>query len=378
MYDYVNGILNNITIDRPYNIPQGQSASTPGREYSIPQGQSSVRPPGPYNVPQGQSTYIPDESVRRGNAVYEYENGVLKDVNVDRQYDIPQSQRSNPVTPLEETVVRRGDQNYVYVDGVLRGVTPVSGNDSYQVQQNADAAYYTNVVNYNREQAARQAQAAAAAAARERALAPYRDLAATLLEQLGSGEYASAEQDLRKRLGKMSKRARKDINRGYGGLLKMISGQENPYANLQATQTEQPAQLAALLAQQGVGSNLLEQEIAAQQMANAGGSSAFADLANQLSAAWSANQQGLGNEARLQRRYAKDILASQRSGINTQLLAREDAKRGDIEAQLKQIGEMGVDLPDNWNTLADRGKALRKLSKLSPDAQKYLRGLVGA
>lgn len=398
LYSYENGILKDITTDRNYNIPQGERNTfdierAGSGTYTTMNGKTlpdSWKLDQTYNIPQGQRSQI-DKTIS-GNTAYIYENGVLKDVNVINPP--PQSQpwrelgevpppgpAATPpagVKPVGETVVTRGDQNYHYVDGVLRGVTPVSGNSDYQKQQNADAAYYSNVVAYNQQQQAAQQQAAAVAAARERALAPYRDLATQLLEQLGSGEYASAEADLRGKLNKMTKRARKDINTGYSGLLEMLRGQANPYGNLSATQVEQPAQLQALLAQQGVGSNILEQEIAAQQMANAGGAGAFADLANQLSAAWQANQQGLGNEARLQRRYARDILAGTKQSFGADLAAREDAKRANIENQLSQIADMGIDLPGNWNTLADRGKGLRKLKKLPTNVQDYLRGLAGA
>lgn len=427
LYIYRNGRLVDITTDRNFNIPQGQSTYTPDNIIRVGNALyyyengilKDITTDREYDIQQGQSDYIPDETIRRGNALYDYRDGILKDITVDRQYDIPQGQSAyapsreynipqgqsavsppgpyrvppqaqawreldNPSpapstsTSPRETVVTRGDQNYIYVDGVLRGVTPVSGNNDYQVQQNADAAYYSNVIAYNREQQARQEQAAAVAAARERALAPYRDLATTLLEQLASGDYMASEKDLRGRLNKISKRAGKGINKGYAGLQKFLRNQENPFANLQATTTEVPASLATLLAEQGVGSNILEQEIAAQQMANASGGSAFADLANQLAAAYTANQQGMQSEARLQKRYAKDILANQKAGYGTQLAASGAAKRAGIEDQLAQIGQMGVELPDNWQTLADRGRGLRKLAKLSPEVQTYLKSLAGA
>lgn len=277
----------------------------------------------------------------------------------------------DPTTQFgSDRVERRGNLEYHYdANGNLRGVT----QSDYGAQQKGYNAYLAKVAADNEL----RKQQDAAAAAYEARMRPLREMAASLLEQLGSGSYAANEQALRKRIGKMAKGARKGITKGYNALEEMISGQANPFANLQATQVEAPAQLAALLQQQGVGSNLLQQEMAAQQMANASAGGAFADLAQQLAAAYAAGQQGLLSEAGLQERYAKDILAERRNAYNTQLAARSAEKRGNIEAQLAELSAMGVALPENWQQLADRGAALRRLSKLPPNVQQYLRGLAG-
>ena len=278
----------------------------------------------------------------------------------------------DPATQFgSDRVERKGNLEYYYdQNGDLRGVVQLDEGK----QREGYATFQAKVA---ADEVLRQQQMAAAAAYEAR-MKPLRDMAASLIEQLGSGSYAANEKALRGRLAKMTKGARKGITKGYDALEGMISGQVNPFANLQATQVEAPAQLAALLAQQGAGSNLLEQEIAAQQMANAGAGGAFTDLVQQLAAAYSAGQQGSLSEAALQERYAKDILADRRNTYNTELAARSTQKRGDIEAQLAELGAAGVALPENWQTLADRGAALRRMSKLSPQAQKYLRGLVGA
>jgi hypothetical protein len=185
-----------------------------------------------------------------------------------------------------------------------------------------------------------------------RSVAPgVQELADILFGRAESGAYKAGTEDLKSRLVKQSKRARKDIRGGYQDLISNIRSQTNPYRNMEATNVDVTSGLQDVLAAQGVGSGLLQEQMALLGANEASRQGAYNDLADVLRGTWRADRAASLTDARANRRTALDALRSNRSGYSTQIAAQEEAAKDQILQNLLDLLGRGANLPAGWQQL---------------------------
>lgn len=185
-----------------------------------------------------------------------------------------------------------------------------------------------------------------------RSVAPgVQELADILFGRVESGAYKAGTQDLASRLAKQSKRGRKEIRSGYQDLTSSIRSQTNPYRNMEATNVDVTSGLQDVLAAQGVGSGLLQEQMALLAANEASRQGAYNDLADVLRGTWRADRAASLTDARANRRAALDALNTNRSGYSTQIKAQEEAAKDQILQTLLDLLGRGANLPAGWQQL---------------------------
>jgi hypothetical protein len=177
------------------------------------------------------------------------------------------------------------------------------------------------------------------------------DLASILLGQVQSGDYKKSTQELAGRLTRQTKRGRKQIKGGYQDLIQGLRGQTNPYANMGATAADVTSGLQDVLSAQGVGSGLLQEQLALLAANEQARQASYDDLANIMRGTWGADQQAAIADARANRRTALDALTGTRGQYAAQIAAREQQRKDEILQSLLDLVGRGASLPADWTKL---------------------------
>lgn len=169
------------------------------------------------------------------------------------------------------------------------------------------------------------------AQATQRALNRY---ARGIQQQLDTGSYRTAQDDLLARLGKQYSAATPIINQSIDSLRTAIEAQTNPYAGLQAQVSEVSPQLSQLLESQGLSTDALGQfgsvlQAQAQERGNA-----YNEMAKRMAALDEQSRQRMLTGAESQRANLLAGLEAARAGYGTQIESQATEARRGLEQML--------------------------------------------
>lgn len=162
---------------------------------------------------------------------------------------------------------------------------------------------------------------------------------------INDGGYRSQQDALLGELQKQYSAATPTINTAVDALKAQISGQVNPYANIQAQQVQVTPQLQQLLESQGVSTSPLQEFASTLQAQNAGQAAAFNNLSQQLAGGYEAGRTGQLTGADAMRAQALAALEGARAGYGTQLESQAATARNDLLGLLLNAVGQGANVP---------------------------------
>jgi hypothetical protein len=162
---------------------------------------------------------------------------------------------------------------------------------------------------------------------------------------INDGGYRQQQDALLGELQKQYSAATPTINTAVDALKAQISGQVNPYANMQAQNVEVTPQLQQLLESQGVSATPLQEFASALQAQNQGQATAFNNLAQQLGGAFETGRTGQMTGAEAMRAQALAALEGARAGYGTQLESQAATARNDLLGLLLNAVGQGANVP---------------------------------
>jgi hypothetical protein len=169
--------------------------------------------------------------------------------------------------------------------------------------------------------------------------------ARTVADQITSGDYRTAQDDLLSQLDASYRDARPVIDTAIENLRATISGQANPYANVNVTPTEVQPQLQQLLESQGASTDPLAQYAATLQAQRQGQSEAYNNMMRQLAAGYEAGRGGQLGSAEAQRASLLAALEGARAGYGAQVNSQAAQRRGQLDELLMRAIAEGARLP---------------------------------
>lgn len=131
-------------------------------------------------------------------------------------------------------------------------------------------------------------------------------------------------------LKKLSELQQGTINTGAQSLTALLNSQVNPYEGLQAQSAQVQPELQTLLQSQGVNTNPLGQFAAALNTQNAGQTTAFQNLINQMSGMYNANRTGQIGDVEANRINMLNQLQGNVLGVGANLIGKNENNRAAI------------------------------------------------
>lgn len=162
---------------------------------------------------------------------------------------------------------------------------------------------------------------------------------------INDGGYRQQQDALLGELQKQYSAATPTINSAVDALKAQITGQVNPYVNMQAQTVQVTPQLQQLLESQGASTTPLQEFASTLQAQNQGQTTAFNNLAQQLGGAFETGRAGQLTGADAMRAQALAALEGARAGYGTQLESQAATARNDLLGLLLNAVGQGANVP---------------------------------
>jgi hypothetical protein len=252
---------------------------------------------------------------------YTYRNGILMGVSQPGQGD----SRSDYAAVTQATSDAQTEAER------LKGLMELYGNMSSGGKADNTAAYAQNALNYLRRNPNTGAEY-------NPLIDNQQGMVDSIQNQLDTGSYKKPYEDLRKNLTTIYDNANTNIRDANTGLLASLNA--SPYSgikNVSLSDSIGDSGLLSYLQSQGVTTQPLQNEIAANQSAATASKNQFGNMISVLAAAEEANRASRIAEANFGNTFANQGLQANKAAYETQIGAQEQTRQQALMDQLPQL-----------------------------------------